>query len=1409
MALRDSVVNAVRRLFDVEREERDKADSPSNDAAKYSPASIYSVWGREDIGGLLSISQNLMDRFADYEAMLDYPDIRTAIRYFATDATQPNMDNGRTLWVTSRDSAIVGSANAMLRQRLRLEDDLFSLAFTLCTYGNDFEEILLTENGVVGLNTLPVPTMRRVERLNGDLIGYVQDITGRFTADQEELRQLLASSAQLPAHVAVFEDWQILHFRLRDAARRSPYGSCIPADGRVWTDNGPVSIADVKVGDKVFVRHCGLLRTTQVVDTFNNGVKPIFKLRTTHRSIRATANHPFLRWRGGKNNTWEQLGDLKVGDEIVVAAAQPATGAPPPLGLRTDYYDDATQVTLTERCVTAVEIAAKPRVCGGNRDVGFAPILRRLSYSKKQIDDIKAGRSSIKLCDLKTALTELGIAVFTGAFEVYQDPAENQVTLPDFVTPRFCRLLGFLLGDGWLTEHQVYFARGTDEDQNRFYETELASFGLQVGFTKDKSQCYVTSKRLVQAIRSAGWIDGAHEKRVPGWVFTLSPEIRREFLTGFTDADGWTSRQTGPTRTHVELCNRDLVLDLKTLIDGLGWTCGNVRERPARESKLRAGLMTYHGGKLIEVEQVIRGGPTYTITWHETPLGQDGFAVERIESIEADGEEEVFDIGVADSDHNFVCDGVVAHNSIAEGARWIWKRLSMLEDAVMIYRLTRAPARNVFYIDVTDVPPAKREAHLRRAKRELTKKSAVDPRTGRLDTRFSVLCLSGDTRIPLLNGAEKTLLEMVEAHERGEEQWVYSVDIKDQNKLKPGKVSWAGSTRKNAQLIKLTLDNGESIKVTPDHKMIRRCGAVAEAQTLKVGDSLMPFRRKRGDVSPAAPDYEMVYDPACWQFIFAHRVVAGALGILTGASDSVIHHRDCNRHNNDPRNLQEMSWADHKALHHKLSRAAAEKLAVYNRSPEKRLKTAEQNKQFNKAALMRAAMTPELCEKQREAARDSRLAHWQDSERSSLTKQRMSYVYSDEFIAAIRRLIESNPTAGAPTIARLAEESGLIALLKQCNPTMTDRLKRVHRDMLRSMAIGLGFESFESFKQLVPCDNHKVVQIEWLTEREDTYTLTVEPAHTFATSCGIMVCNSNDENYYVAVAEGRNLARVEVLAGPDYPSVVDIEYFQKKLHGSLMVPRAYLGQDGPIPGRAILSGEDIRAARVTLGVQKEMRNGFERLVRIDQAARGYPNPWQTEFEVCMTMPSGIYELAQLELRNARADFAARVEPYTSLQWIRENVFKMSDEEIAAIEKQREHEAQQAAEQAAKAAQGGPGAPMTVPGVIPGGGPSPALQMSAGAKFPAPPAFSGSPQEQRLKDNERRLEERRHELSQQNHRMLTDKIGALLEDNKALHNRIQQAVGLMSDIRQVALKQQNGHLSALPSAQRTLYPVAES
>ena len=95
----------------------------------------------------------------------------------------------------------------------------------------------------------------------------------------------------------------------------------------------------------------------------------------------------------------------------------------------------------------------------------------------------------------------------------------------------------------------------------------------------------------------------------------------------------------------------------------------------------------------------------------------------------------------------------------------------------------------------------------------------------------------------------------------------------------PGMITWAGITRKNTDVIKITLDNGKEIITTPDHNFVHRTKGFVEAQNLVVGDSLMPFYRKEElnkkgkQIKNMLKKYKQIWDNKKQEWIFVHRMV--------------------------------------------------------------------------------------------------------------------------------------------------------------------------------------------------------------------------------------------------------------------------------------------------------------------------------------------------------------------------------------------------------------------------------------------------------------------------------------------------------------------------------------------------------
>tara|TARA_Y100000034_G_scaffold137002_1_gene218240 strand:+ start:775 stop:2727 length:1953 start_codon:yes stop_codon:yes gene_type:complete len=101
---------------------------------------------------------------------------------------------------------------------------------------------------------------------------------------------------------------------------------------------------------------------------------------------------------------------------------------------------------------------------------------------------------------------------------------------------------------------------------------------------------------------------------------------------------------------------------------------------------------------------------------------------------------------------------------------------------------------------------------------------------------YDIGCFTGDTKVSLCNGDSKSLKELANANKDIE---VWAFDNKTKKIIAAKAISKL--TKKDAQLIRITLDNDEEIICTPDHEFLLRDGTYKQAQKLSNKDSLMPY----------------------------------------------------------------------------------------------------------------------------------------------------------------------------------------------------------------------------------------------------------------------------------------------------------------------------------------------------------------------------------------------------------------------------------------------------------------------------------------------------------------------------------------------------------------------------------------
>jgi hypothetical protein len=94
-----------------------------------------------------------------------------------------------------------------------------------------------------------------------------------------------------------------------------------------------------------------------------------------------------------------------------------------------------------------------------------------------------------------------------------------------------------------------------------------------------------------------------------------------------------------------------------------------------------------------------------------------------------------------------------------EPARKIYKQLTLMEDAMLIHRIMRAPEKRMFYINVGAIPPNEVEQFMQKTINNIKKTPYVDPQTGQYNLKFNMQNMMEDFYLPVRGGDTSTRIE--------------------------------------------------------------------------------------------------------------------------------------------------------------------------------------------------------------------------------------------------------------------------------------------------------------------------------------------------------------------------------------------------------------------------------------------------------------------------------------------------------------------------------------------------------------------------------------------------------------------------------------------------------------------------
>ncbi len=107
------------------------------------------------------------------------------------------------------------------------------------------------------------------------------------------------------------------------------------------------------------------------------------------------------------------------------------------------------------------------------------------------------------------------------------------------------------------------------------------------------------------------------------------------------------------------------------------------------------------------------------------------------------------------ADTNFLPYG----KSMLEGGRKVFKQLTLMEDAMLIHRIMRAPEKRIFKIDVGNIPPREVEQFMQKIINKMKKTPVIDQSTGEYNLKYNMESVTEDYFLPVRGGDSGTEID--------------------------------------------------------------------------------------------------------------------------------------------------------------------------------------------------------------------------------------------------------------------------------------------------------------------------------------------------------------------------------------------------------------------------------------------------------------------------------------------------------------------------------------------------------------------------------------------------------------------------------------------------------------------------
>ena len=155
------------------------------------------------------------------------------------------------------------------------------------------------------------------------------------------------------------------------------------------------------------------------------------------------------------------------------------------------------------------------------------------------------------------------------------------------------------------------------------------------------------------------------------------------------------------------------------------------------------------------------------------------------------------------------------------------------------------------------------------------------------------------------------------------------------------------------------------------------------------------------------------------------------------------------------------------------------------------------------------------------------------------------------------------------------------------------------------------------------------------------------------------------EDFYLPVRGGDSGTQIESLSGMEYNAIDDVEYLRNKMMAALRIPKAFLGYEEGVEGKATLAQEDVRFARTIERIQRIVLSELTKIAIVHLYTQGFDKEDLVGFELNLTNPSIVYEQEKVALWSEKINLAESMKgtKLISEDWIYKNIFNMTKDQV--------------------------------------------------------------------------------------------------------------------------------------------------